>query len=262
MPIPELVAAGIISGASSIASSIAGNEGSRRSQKRADNYNKAQWNRENAYNDPSQQMKRLQGAGLNPNLIYGTGGSTAVGNAGPAPQSKASPVKFDNPLADISQFARFDNTSANTDNLQTQNKVLEQEVVLKGSQIADNAAKTARSKFDLNLAQELKDTSVQAAQANVRNIEQNTIGREIDNRYQHQGLQDRLKKIYYEAQSSQTHLKGSQLDNRMKQLDIDLKQLGIEKGDPFYWRILGRATSGKSLKDTKRKANEMLNNWK
>lgn len=40
-----------------------------------------QWNRENAYNSPSSQLKRYAQAGLNPNLIYGGSGAEA-GNAG------------------------------------------------------------------------------------------------------------------------------------------------------------------------------------
>lgn len=35
-----------------------------------------QWYRENAYNAPDEQMRRLRNAGLNPNLVYGTGSVT------------------------------------------------------------------------------------------------------------------------------------------------------------------------------------------
>ena len=38
--------------------------------------NVALWNMQNAYNDPSAQMQRLQNAGLNPNLVYGGGNVT------------------------------------------------------------------------------------------------------------------------------------------------------------------------------------------
>lgn len=38
------------------------------------------WNRQNLYNSPDQQMARLKKAGLNPNLVYGTGSVT--GNTG------------------------------------------------------------------------------------------------------------------------------------------------------------------------------------
>jgi len=43
------------------------------------------WNRQNEYNSPSQQMARLEQAGLNPHLMYGKGD---VGNASPVPASK------------------------------------------------------------------------------------------------------------------------------------------------------------------------------
>jgi len=36
------------------------------------------WNRQNAYNHPSQQMQRLKEAGLNPNLVYGGGATTTA----------------------------------------------------------------------------------------------------------------------------------------------------------------------------------------
>lgn len=44
-------------------------------------YNKELWDYQNAYNTPQQQMQRLEAAGLNPHLIYGSG-SAATGNAG------------------------------------------------------------------------------------------------------------------------------------------------------------------------------------
>lgn len=45
--------------------------------------NLEQWMRENEYNSPKSQMQRYADAGLNPNLIYGSGSS---GNAGSSPQ--------------------------------------------------------------------------------------------------------------------------------------------------------------------------------
>ena len=39
-------------------------------------WNLEQWNRENAYNLPTAQMARLKAAGLNPNLVYGSGAQT------------------------------------------------------------------------------------------------------------------------------------------------------------------------------------------
>lgn len=46
--------------------------------------NVEQWERENAYNHPAQQMSRLREAGLNPNLVYGNG--SAVQTSAHSPQ--------------------------------------------------------------------------------------------------------------------------------------------------------------------------------
>lgn len=96
MPIPlaiPLIAAG--------ASLVGGLLQSRGSKKQTEATNKANkelaeyqysknlemWERQNAYNAPTAQMQRYDDAGLNPNLIYGTGAS--AGNASNAPQYQA-----------------------------------------------------------------------------------------------------------------------------------------------------------------------------
>lgn len=50
------------------------------------------WNMQNEYNSPTEQMKRLQAAGMNPNLVYG-GGNITGNTAGSAPQLE--PAKFE-----------------------------------------------------------------------------------------------------------------------------------------------------------------------
>lgn len=53
-------------------------------------WNLDQWNRENEYNTPSAQLARLKEAGLNPNLIYGSG--QAVQTAATSPRSAGAHV--------------------------------------------------------------------------------------------------------------------------------------------------------------------------
>ncbi len=58
------------------------------------------WNKANAYNAPQAQMERLKEAGLNPNMIYGSGTAAATG------QTSTSMPKHQNyqtPVADLSQ---------------------------------------------------------------------------------------------------------------------------------------------------------------
>lgn len=45
-----------------------------------------QWERQNLYNQPSAQMARLREAGLNPNLVYGSGSAAGVTSPAKSPQ--------------------------------------------------------------------------------------------------------------------------------------------------------------------------------
>lgn len=58
-----------------------------------------QWNRENEYNTPAAQMARMKAGGLNPDLMYGSAGSTgnlAAASPGVTPTSPSSPTDTSN----------------------------------------------------------------------------------------------------------------------------------------------------------------------
>lgn len=85
------------------------------------------WNLQNQYNSPLAQMERLKAAGLNPNLIYGSG-SASSGNASQMPRYNAPTVKYDyKPVVDLprvlSMYQDFTMRQAQIDNVkaQTQN---------------------------------------------------------------------------------------------------------------------------------------------
>jgi hypothetical protein len=70
-----------------IGAELYNNERNRKEQRAAEE-------RERAYNHPTAQMERLKEAGLNPNLIYGSGSATGNLNAS-APEQNAPKVSFD-----------------------------------------------------------------------------------------------------------------------------------------------------------------------
>lgn len=74
--IGKTVSAAAASTAASASSSAIGNSRKSRLAEYAHQQDIAQWNRQNAYNHPAMQMERLQNAGLNPNLVYGSGSVT------------------------------------------------------------------------------------------------------------------------------------------------------------------------------------------
>ena len=106
------------------------------------------WNKANAYNSPSAQMERYKAAGLNPNLIYGSGAS-AGNTATSLPKYQAPTVRYDyepwaNLGAALSQYADLELRSAQIDNLKKNSEI---KVVEKESKELDNAWKGFRNAF-------------------------------------------------------------------------------------------------------------------
>ena len=95
------ISAGLAVGGSIVNGLMQGsqNRANRRFQERenqkARDYNTLMWEKNNAYNDPSQQMERLKNAGINPHLAYSQGGVTntssspASSNASSMPEGRA-----------------------------------------------------------------------------------------------------------------------------------------------------------------------------
>lgn len=74
--------------------------------------NRTQWNAQNEYNTPTEQMARYRAAGLNPNLIYGSGQASA-GNAGAIAPFQANPVSTNDLLQAANAVSVIKNTEAN-----------------------------------------------------------------------------------------------------------------------------------------------------
>lgn len=94
------------------------------------------WNRANEYNSPSSQMARYQSAGLNPNLIYGTGTASAGNTATSLPKYQAPTYQQNySPIVDlpntIGLYQDFQMKQAQIDNLKEQGKILASESLMK-----------------------------------------------------------------------------------------------------------------------------------
>ena len=126
------------------------------------------WNMQNQYNSPTAQMARLRQAGLNPNLVYGSG---VTGNsAGSAPQYQPAKIQratmepyrgWNLGLSDAaSMYMAMRQNKAQVENMEAQNKLIKEQARTEGIRQGNIAMATARSGFDLDLARELKDVSV------------------------------------------------------------------------------------------------------
>lgn len=184
-----LVAGGLISGIGSLLGGILGigaqssaNSANMELAKYAFDRNYQMWQEENAYNSPAQQMERLRAAGLNPNLVYGSG-SVAGNTSGSTPKFNAptmNPVSNGGFISDAVHHMLY--TNKQLESIDVQNELAKTQTSVQESMIAKNAADTARilqdtarSKFDFDLASELRNNSI-----SLSNLELDKVRSEID----------------------------------------------------------------------------------
>lgn len=165
MPIPILP---LIAGAASIGSTLVNRQLRKKAEKGRRVYEKAQeydrrkydqamWSKVNKYNHPLEQMQRLQDAGLNPNLIYGSSPGSATGNAqdiatGKQLTGQAPQYQMDNPMTPFMDTQVKQAQSNNLDSLSNLNDVkalTEIENRRKSSAEADTARGTVQSNIEL-----------------------------------------------------------------------------------------------------------------
>lgn len=233
--------------AGAIGGSMAGNMGNKNQQNRATRNARTDWNMQNEYNHPSAQMARLREAGLNPNLIYGQSSGAASGQASPIHQVAPAKINFNNPMDSIGTVANVQNTRATTDNVRAKTTNTFQDTALKSMQTAHEGIKGARSAFDLNLAKDLRQSSLQAAQWGVKQQQANFIESTLDITFKDKTMIPRIMDTVYRVHNAKETLRGQQLSNSLKQFEKDLNSFGLTKTDPAWARIMG--IQGKKLED-------------
>ena len=143
----KLVSNAGISGMFGLGSDLLTNKGALRRQRLADQQNIRFWNMQNEYNLPKNQMKRLQDAGLNPNLIYGSG-ATNTGIAGGIAPSKPASYNIKNPVPLPALM------------LEAQIQNIKDDSKLKGSQRILNESKIPGAKAESNKQMQLLAQSI------------------------------------------------------------------------------------------------------
>lgn len=205
--------------------------------------NLANWNLSNEYNSPQAQMQRLQAAGLNPNLIYGSGGQTG-GTASPmaAPDRGSyshQPIQTD--LA--TPFASFTDTAiknAQLDNLKAQNTDIVNSAILKGAQTIATLTGSENTKFKTDF---LRDTqhitrAFMAEQANKMHYDQyqSQSAASVADEKNQLSISSLKQNLDNMKQTGQT----IKLRNALMEIEQDMRKQGIQPNDPIYMRMISR----------------------
>lgn len=246
----------------------------------------ADYHMQNEYNSPEAQMDRLKRAGLNPNLVYGTG---SLANEGA--QVKPSGVESWNPQTPdikgiatnaISTYydARVKNVTV--DNLGKAGAVMDEETRLKKAQtIATLAAadktdvETIMAKFNLDLETTLRETTIEGRKLHNEKTKADiafTINQDdraaVTNKMNFlQAIESILNSRKQRAKTDadirhiDQQIENLKQDNRLQQFDEKLQEQGIPRQSPAWWKLVGTFLSSVGSADPK-KVNAFWDAWK
>jgi len=220
----------------------------------------ADWMRQNEYNSPSEQMRRLREAGLNPHLVYG-GGANSVSQPIRSTDAKSwNPQVPQLDLASVANTALFRQYDLRLTDEQI-NQTAENVKLLKDKQLETRAnaagilATTAKTKQQIAQSEQLFGYTLEQAKENVRSTRADIESTLTKTEQMRAIFQPNLQKAVLEVQKLRLenaktqaersmilqNIKNAQKDEELKRLDIELKKLGIMPGDNLFMRILGRS---------------------
>lgn len=225
----------------------------------------ADWDRVNAYNSPAAQMQRFRDAGLNPNLIYGRGSAGDAGAVGSpeavAPsldttKGKSAPVDV---MGNLLAQADLKIKAAQANNLNVQTDVIREEANLKRVQ-------AQRAGFDLAFETEMRPFSADARRENVRQVRTSTdlslredarraslnssnlaeaLERMLNMQQSRYNMILDRSKTYSEIRRNESetarakkHIELMDKDGTLRNIEIDLRNKGINPNDPGWQREL------------------------
>ena len=270
-----LLTAGITSGAMLLGAGINALSTSKQNQKQREWNEKmygiqradalADWQRQNEYNSPLQQMQRLKEAGLNPNLVYGKGAdamaqgpirSTHVKSWNPtAPQVNLAPVAetlgryYDYKLKE----AQTNNVQQLTQNAKTKNDLDVLEKTLKLQSID-------KGKIDLSFYNDIKSSSLESLKANIQNTNARTTST-LDANARAEMMQqpnldlalNRIKLLKTTDALTRENIQLAQDKHLINDFEIQLNKMGFTRGDEVYFRLIDKFIKDpeKTMKDLK-----------
>lgn len=209
------------------------------------------WDRQNAYNSPAAQMQRYKEAGLNPMLIYGQTNTASPVRSTEAKQWNPQAVRVETGEL-LGKYMNVELGRQQIDNLKAQNAVLRADAILKAGTSAGQAITNAKSQLDLEMATELKNTSLEYARENLRKLmtEHGLVanqskalhnrteyeaelhpGEVVKQRLQNMVSQQDLKRLEAITQSEQYRVS-------VNRLDAKLADMGVRPSDPMWHRMI------------------------
>lgn len=207
------------------------------------------WNMANKYNSPEEQMGRLSAAGLNPNLVYGSG--TVAGNSTTSRPSYKPPrydynnVAFNVPDLAATQLnfrqgvATLDNVKQQNTNLKAQADAIKVDTLNKSVDTLNKAVSYGRGKLDYDTAKSVQSYNIEAAKLGVEQARSSLRKTDTETALREAELSFKPK----EFQILNQKLQNLKSDYDLMDFKKSLNKLGLTDRDGLLWRLIGTAVN-------------------
>lgn len=177
------------------------------------------------YNSPAAQMARLQEAGLNPNLIYGSSPSGAAGT-GQAPDYE---MKVGS--QDILNTQTMRQITAQTQNIKAQTRLADMTAAATGARIPGLEAESRYAG-----AQALSGLAYQRAQTDY--VKEQARSAMVDANIKSRTEQDQVERIILDSQLMNLNKTGKEYQNEIDKVKADLAEKNLTLNDNILARII------------------------
>lgn len=205
--------------------------------------NLADWNMQNEYNLPKNQIKRFKEAGLNPNLIYGNG-AAAGGNASPPPANQTKSYEHKAAEFNLGGIADAIMLGQKIQLVQAQTNLEEsrrrgqdtKNYVDQSSQFADIENRTKRSDLTTEQIRQISANVSYTYAAMNKLMDQQDLTKEK--------LEAEVSKLKADKIHVDQMVEILKKEGKLKDWEIKLSYLGLTKADGFLYKLLGALIMG------------------
>lgn len=217
------------------------------------------WNMQNQYNSPEAQMQRFKAAGLNPNLIYGQQNEGATVRSTDAKSWNPQTPDIQGGVRNtISAYQDYTLQSEQIKNMEAARKNMETDNLIKQITAGNLLTQGKTMDFDLGQRIRLADTIFEQAGATLEATRTGTSVAQISSKLaqnrdtreaimQSSNLKEAAERILNaqlgrsltvaQMQKISAEIKNLGVQNRLMNADAQLREQGIQPGDPAWLRL-------------------------
>lgn len=208
------------------------------------------WEMQNAYNTPLAQRQRLEAAGFNPNLMYG---SPPANTASPVSTSKPTaptPLDMPDPAKVINQYQDFKLANASLAESEKRQDLMDMQTLagfknmaMTDQKINESAARTEGLKWDAaekarqhTFNTRMEGNAINYASAVTRNVMLRNMYQEIQNMQLPEKHEAELQRIASQLTVDASTMSKIDFEKRLIAANLRLRERGLTEHDSFFFR--------------------------